>query len=67
MDSVQANESGECPTGYTACSSSSETKWYDVYCLVDDFYPAKCPILTVTLIDATENIASLGASFDWSN
>ena len=53
MDTVQANESGECPTGHKACTSpdsNSETKWYDVYCLPEADYPAKCPIYSIDIL-----------------
>ena len=51
MDTVQANESGECPTGHKACTSpDSETKWYEVYCLPEADYPAKCPIYSIDIL-----------------
>ena len=51
QDTVQADENGVCPTGYTSCATESDTKWYDVYCLADIYdYPSKCPILAVDFI-----------------
>ena len=45
LDTQRADSANkECPSGYTACSSSAEN-WYDVYCVRDSAYPAECPII----------------------
>ena len=65
MDTVQADDAGACPTGYTACSSGSSNR-YDVYCVAEADYPAKCPILSIDILSNIDAQADLYDANGWN-